>query len=80
MKFITTLIFVTFSIVSFAQTKSMVGENANPEFSNCLKEDRCPSQTCKNSCAMMNSQQTRHDVDRSASGPKRNKKGTSTAQ
>lgn len=55
------------STTAFAQKKfdKHVGENASPEYKNCLAEDKCPSQRCANSCAMINSAQFKDDNERS---------------
>lgn len=67
---------------AFAQKESkMVGENASPEYKNCLAEDKCPSQRCANSCAMINSAQFKEDRSTAGAGPKRaGKKGAASAQ
>ena len=61
--------------ISFSATakdsKQLFGENANPTFANCLKEDQCPSQQCPNSCAMINRQQQSGERSRSAKVPGR---------
>lgn len=70
------------SVNAFAETKEskMLGENASPEYKNCLGEDKCPSQRCSNSCAMINSTQFKDDRS-TASTPKRGgKKGAASAQ
>ena len=70
------------SVNAFAESKEskMLGENASPEYKNCLGEDKCPSQRCANSCAMINSTQFKDDRSTASSGPKRKGKGAASAQ
>lgn len=74
-------VMLAFSASAFAQKEGkLVGENASPEYKNCLAEDKCPSQRCANSCAMINSAQFKDDRN-TVAGPKRtNKKGAASAQ
>lgn len=56
------------SLTAFAQDKkaanpmaSQTGQNANAEHASCLDTDKCPSQMCSNSCAMINRTQVGDD-------------------
>ena len=69
------MMFTLMAFNAFAQQVPNLGENASPEHAECLKEDKCPSQQCANSCAMINKQQV--SGDRTADGiPKKEKTKT----
>ena len=69
-----------FSATAFAQSSGgLVGENASKEHRDCLAEDKCPSQRCANSCAMINSAQFKDDRT-SSTAPKKGKKASASAQ
>ncbi|WP_408098532.1 hypothetical protein ACJVC5_06355 [Peredibacter sp. HCB2-198] len=71
---------IAVSASAFANEKAMVGENASPEYKNCLAEDKCPSQRCANSCAMINSTQFKDDRSTASAAPKKNGKSKASAQ
>lgn len=72
---------IAVSASAFANNeKAMVGENASPEYKNCLGEDKCPSQMCANSCAMINRAQFKEDRSTASSQPKRGGKSKASAQ
>jgi|GEM_PF-5017886 len=72
------LIFTSFS--SFSKESQNLGENANPKYRNCLGEDKCPSQICPNSCAMMNNSQYSGERRNLAGVKKKNGKAKASAQ
>ncbi len=80
MKTLLFLSVLTFSSFSWSDSDKMVkaglGENASQEYKDCLGEDKCPSQQCPNSCAMMNKDQSRGNIATGAKGASGTSKST----
>ena len=68
MKFIALMLVLSSPLCFAEDVKSLVGENASPEYKGCLAEDQCPSQMCPTSCAMMHKSDARKDINQKNSG------------
>lgn len=73
------MLMIALSSSAFASDMK-VGENASPEYKSCLAEDKCPSQRCANSCAMINSTQFKSDRNTAVAPKKRGGKSDASAQ